>query len=101
MSFERMRFETPDRSGLPPLNALRQMFDGKRIALPDIRRRAAAASISAATVRLFPFTTGRSAWSRLTSCWPTSRQQVESGAQHITFGDPDFFNGPTHGMRIS
>jgi hypothetical protein len=28
------------------------------------------------------------------------RQQVESGAQHITFGDPDFFNGPTHGMRI-
>ena len=22
------------------------------------------------------------------------------GAQHITFGDPDFFNGPTHGMRI-
>jgi hypothetical protein len=28
------------------------------------------------------------------------RQQVEAGAQHITFGDPDFFNGPTHGMRI-
>ena len=28
------------------------------------------------------------------------RQQVEVGAQHITFGDPDFFNGPTHGMRI-
>ena len=28
------------------------------------------------------------------------RQQVESGAQHITFGDPDFFNGVTHGTRI-
>jgi hypothetical protein len=28
------------------------------------------------------------------------RQQVASGAQHITFGDPDFFNGPGHGMRI-
>ena len=26
------------------------------------------------------------------------RQQVESGAQHITFGDPDFFNGPAHGI---
>ncbi len=24
------------------------------------------------------------------------RRQVEAGAQHITFGDPDFFNGPTH-----
>lgn len=24
------------------------------------------------------------------------RQQVEAGAQHITFGDPDFMNGPGH-----
>jgi radical SAM superfamily enzyme YgiQ (UPF0313 family) len=28
------------------------------------------------------------------------RQQVADGAEHITFGDPDFFNGPTHSMRI-
>lgn len=28
------------------------------------------------------------------------RQQVASGAQHISFGDPDFFNGPAHAMRI-
>ncbi len=28
------------------------------------------------------------------------RRQVEAGAQHITFGDPDFFNGPTHAIRI-
>ena len=27
-------------------------------------------------------------------------QQVAAGAQHITFGDPDFFNGPTHAMHI-
>jgi len=26
--------------------------------------------------------------------------QVASGAGHVTFGDPDFFNGPTHAMRI-
>jgi hypothetical protein len=26
--------------------------------------------------------------------------QVAAGAQHITFGDPDFFNGPTHALRI-
>ncbi len=29
------------------------------------------------------------------------RAQVKQGAQHITFGDPDFFNGPTHAMRIT
>jgi radical SAM superfamily enzyme YgiQ (UPF0313 family) len=29
------------------------------------------------------------------------RQQVKQGAQHITFGDPDFWNGPTHALRIA
>ncbi|MGH2366210.1 MAG: CUAEP/CCAEP-tail radical SAM (seleno)protein [Chloroflexota bacterium] len=29
------------------------------------------------------------------------RQQVQAGARHITFGDPDFLNGPTHAMRIA
>jgi hypothetical protein len=28
------------------------------------------------------------------------RAQVLAGAEHITFGDPDFFNGPTHAMRV-
>lgn len=29
------------------------------------------------------------------------RAQVEQGARHITFGDPDFWNGPTHALRIA
>ncbi|MBI3664269.1 MAG: radical SAM protein [Acidobacteria bacterium] len=28
------------------------------------------------------------------------RWQVGAGAQHITFGDPDFFNGPAHALAI-
>jgi len=28
------------------------------------------------------------------------RRQVAAGAQHITFGDPDFFNGPRHAIDI-
>jgi radical SAM superfamily enzyme YgiQ (UPF0313 family) len=28
------------------------------------------------------------------------RQQIAQGATHVTFGDPDFFNGPTHAIRI-
>ena len=28
------------------------------------------------------------------------RQQVKAGAEHITFGDPDFFNGPGHALRL-
>ena len=27
-------------------------------------------------------------------------QQVAAGAQHITFGDPDFFNGPGHAVKL-
>ena len=28
------------------------------------------------------------------------RTQVAAGAQHISFGDPDFLNGPTHARRL-
>jgi hypothetical protein len=28
------------------------------------------------------------------------RRQVATGARHITFGDPDFFNGPAHAVSI-
>jgi radical SAM superfamily enzyme YgiQ (UPF0313 family) len=29
------------------------------------------------------------------------RQQVQAGADHITFGDPDFLNGPRHALEIT
>jgi radical SAM superfamily enzyme YgiQ (UPF0313 family) len=28
------------------------------------------------------------------------RAQVNAGARHITFGDPDFLNGPSHALRV-
>jgi len=28
-------------------------------------------------------------------------QQVAAGAEHVTFGDPDFLNGPTHALRVA
>jgi radical SAM superfamily enzyme YgiQ (UPF0313 family) len=28
------------------------------------------------------------------------RQQIDRGARHVTFGDPDFFNGPAHAARV-
>ncbi|HKW93224.1 MAG TPA: CUAEP/CCAEP-tail radical SAM protein [Methylomirabilota bacterium] len=29
------------------------------------------------------------------------RQQIGAGARHVTFGDPDFLNGPTHALAIA
>ena len=28
-------------------------------------------------------------------------QQVDAGAQHISFGDPDFLNGPSHALKVA
>lgn len=28
-------------------------------------------------------------------------QQIAAGAQHISFGDPDFLNGPTHALKVA
>jgi radical SAM superfamily enzyme YgiQ (UPF0313 family) len=30
-----------------------------------------------------------------------ARRQVQAGAEHLTFGDPDFLNGPSHALRIA
>jgi len=27
-------------------------------------------------------------------------QQIDAGGRHVTFGDPDFLNGPTHALRL-
>jgi len=29
------------------------------------------------------------------------RRQVAAGARHVSFGDPDFLNGPTHALRVA
>ena len=30
-----------------------------------------------------------------------ARQQVAAGAEHVTFGDPDFLNGPRHALAVA
>jgi hypothetical protein len=96
----RVHFIIPDRSDLPALTryASLQVGDTRRtvgyteatrgckhrcrhcpiVPVYDGRFRAVAADIVLADIRA----------------------QVAAGAQHITFGDPDFFNGPTHAMAI-
>ena len=66
----------------------------------DRRTPAAGASTSAGTAPLCRSTAASFASCRPRSSWPTSTAQVQAGAEHITFGDPDFFNGPTHAMRV-
>ncbi len=97
----RIHFLVPDRTR--PAAARRGT---RRCRCPTARgassappRPAAAAGICAAIVRSSRSTKGSSASCSRTSCSPTSTRRSRPAPQHITFGDPDFFNGPTHAMR--
>ena len=65
-----------------------------------IRRRAADASTYAGTVLWSPFINGKFRVVQSEIVLEDIRRQIAAGAEHITFGDPDFLNGPTHAKRI-
>ncbi len=101
VSLERQRFLPPDRSGLPPLGAY------ARLVTADGERRAGYTEASRGCKHLcrhcpvVPVYGGAFRIVQAEAVLEDIRRQVAAGAQHITFGDPDFFNGPAHGMRIA
>ena len=97
----RLKFLVPDRSGLPPLDryATLQMGDGRRKVVGyteasrgcrHMCRHCPVAPVYNGQFRVVP----------ADIVLADIAGQVRQGAQHITFGDPDFFNGPTHAVRI-
>lgn len=91
----------PDRSTLPPLSryAALQMPDGTRRVVGNtdatrgckhLCRHCPIVPVYAGTFRAVP----------VDDVMHDIHAQVSAGAQHITFGDPDFFNGPTHARRV-
>lgn len=101
ISLERLRFRKPDRSGLPALSRYAQLQEG-----PDSRRVVGYTEASRGCKHLcrhcpiVPVYNGAFRVVQRDIVLNDIRQQVRSGARHITFGDPDFFNGPTHGLKI-
>jgi radical SAM superfamily enzyme YgiQ (UPF0313 family) len=97
----RLDFITPDRSGLPPLNryATLQEHDGRRVVgytessrgCKHLCRHCPVVPIYGGQFRIVP----------VDVVLADVRNQVAAGATHITFGDPDFFNGPSHGLRVA
>ncbi len=90
----------PTAAGLPPLGAYAQLVTERTArgawATP---RPAAAASICAGIARWCRCIGGVFRVVQPDVVLEDIRQQVAAGAEHITFGDPDFFNGPGHAMR--
>ena len=97
----KQRFRVPKRSGLPDLSryATLNMGDGrmKTVGYTEATRGCKHLCRHCPVVPVYQgrfFVVGRDV------VLADVRQQVDAGAQHVTFGDPDFFNGPGHAMRL-
>jgi radical SAM superfamily enzyme YgiQ (UPF0313 family) len=97
----RLTFEVPDRSGLPALDKYAHVI------LPDGAHHVAGYTEASRGCKhlcrhcpIVPVYQGQFRVVPLEIVLADIRQQIEAGAQHITFGDPDFFNGITHATRI-
>src|SRR5262249_31249091 len=90
-----------DRSGLPPLEkyATLQMTDGsRRIAGSTDATRGCKHRCRHCPI--VPVYDGQFRVVPVDVVLADIRAQVAGGAAHITFGDPDFFNGPTHARKV-
>jgi len=100
ISLERQVFLRPEREGLPQLGLyakLRLNGDAKLVAYTEASRGCKH------VCRHCPVTPVYNGTFRIVGreiVLEDVRQQVAAGARHVTFGDPDFFNGPTHAMAI-
>ena len=100
ISLGRQQFLVPDRAGLPPLASYAQLATGgttRRVGYTEASRGCKHLCRHCPVV---PVYNGVFRVVRPDVVLEDIRRQVAAGAQHITFGDPDFFNGPTHAMRI-
>jgi radical SAM superfamily enzyme YgiQ (UPF0313 family) len=100
-SLERLNFVVPDRAGLPPLSKYAHLL------LPDGRSRIAGYTEASRGCKhlcrhcpIVPVYGGVFRVVPREIVLEDIRRQVAAGAQHITFGDPDFFNGPLHGLAV-
>ena len=97
----RLQFLVPDRSGLPPLSRYATLH------MPDGARRVVGSTEASRGCKhlcrhcpVVPVYQGQFRVVQPDVVLADVAAQVAAGADHITFGDPDFFNGPTHAMRI-
>jgi radical SAM superfamily enzyme YgiQ (UPF0313 family) len=101
ISLERQEFLVPDRTGLPPLDKY------ARLTLPDGSTRVVGYTEASRGCKhrcrhcpIVPVYNGKFRIVARDIVLEDIRRQVAAGAQHITFGDPDFFNGPAHAVEI-
>jgi radical SAM superfamily enzyme YgiQ (UPF0313 family) len=100
ISLDRQQFQVPDRTGLPPLGAYAQLVvdhTTRRVGYTEASRGCKHLCRHCPVV---PVYRGTFRVVQAEVVLEDIRRQVAAGAEHITFGDPDFFNGPGHAVPI-
>jgi radical SAM superfamily enzyme YgiQ (UPF0313 family) len=100
ISLDRLRFVPPDRSRFPALSSyatLNVSGASKRVGSTEASR---GCKYLCRHCPVVPVYNGAFRIVQRDVVLADIRQQVAMGAEHITFGDPDFFNGPAHAMAI-
>ena len=100
VSLRRQRFLVPDRSTLPALERYARLEDGRTSRVVGYTETTRGCRHLCRHCPVVPVYGGTVRAVDREVVLADVAQQVSAGARHITFGDPDFFNGPEHGMRI-
>jgi len=99
-SIGRVRFIRPDRSDLPPLAKYASLQVGEARKVVGYTEATRGCKHRCRHCPIVPVYDGRFRVVPRDVVLADVRAQVAAGAEHITFGDPDFFNGPTHALAI-
>jgi radical SAM superfamily enzyme YgiQ (UPF0313 family) len=101
ITLDRQKFLVPDRAALPPLK------NYAHLRLPDGTHRVAGYTEASRGCKhlcrhcpVVPVYRGVFRVVDREVVLADVRQQVAAGAEHIAFGDPDFFNGPRHAEEL-
>jgi radical SAM superfamily enzyme YgiQ (UPF0313 family) len=97
---DRLPFRTPDRAGLPVLGEYARLVDGDQQKVVGYTEASRGCKHLCRHCPIVPVYEGRFRIVQRDVVLADIRQQVAAGAQHVTFGDPDFLNGPGHALAI-
>lgn len=98
---QRLDFPVPQRAGLPALSSYARLVrDGREIVAgyTEATRGCLHHCLHCPIPAVYG---GRFFAVPLDVVLEDIRRQVATGAAHVTFGDPDFLNGPAHALRIA
>lgn len=97
----KIEFKRPDRSGLPQLSEYAKLIltDGTEKLMGFVEATRGCKHLCR-HCPVVPVYKGKFRVVPLDIVMEDIRQQIKMGAQHISFGDPDFLNGPTHARKI-